>query len=166
MTRHKVGCDKRFKPERNQEPPHDFEPPAKIPKPPQHYNQRGAMLPGTSLLNSKQIANQKLLNQAAARAALQQFNQQQRAKNSSNHNMYSQMPALQFGPGGRGRGTNFGKPFVPNQRPNQPHQRQQMNFPNAGQVRRLPNAGQVGRLPGNPSVTIQVRKVFIPHQKF
>ena len=119
------------------------------------------MLPGTSLLNSKQIANQKLLNQAAARAALQQFNQQQRAKNSSNHNMYSQMPALQFGPGGRGRGTNFGKPFVPNQRPNQPHQRQQMNFPNAGQVGRLPNAGQVGRLPGNPSVTIQVRKVFI-----
>ena len=72
------------------------------------------------------------------------------------------MPALQFGPGGR-RGPNFGKPFIPQQKQgvNQPHQRQQMNFPNAGQVGRLPNAGQVGRLAGNPSVTIQVRKVFI-----
>ena len=33
LTRHKVGCDKRFRAERNQEPPHDWEPPAKIPKP-------------------------------------------------------------------------------------------------------------------------------------
>ena len=33
LTRHKVGCDKRFRPERIQEPPHDWEPPAKIPKP-------------------------------------------------------------------------------------------------------------------------------------
>ena len=33
LTRHKVGCDKRFRGERNQEPPHDWEPPAKIPKP-------------------------------------------------------------------------------------------------------------------------------------
>ena len=30
LTRHKVGCDKRFKPEMNQQPPYDFEPPAKI----------------------------------------------------------------------------------------------------------------------------------------
>ena len=27
LTRHKVGCDKRFRPERNQEPPHDWDPP-------------------------------------------------------------------------------------------------------------------------------------------
>ena len=29
LTRHKVGCDKRFRPERNQEPPHDWDPPGK-----------------------------------------------------------------------------------------------------------------------------------------
>ena len=41
LTRHKVGCDKRFRPERNLEPPHDFEPPAKVPKPPATTNMYG-----------------------------------------------------------------------------------------------------------------------------
>ena len=139
-----MGCDKRFKSEKNQEPPHDYEPPAKIPKPPQ-YAQRS--LPGTSLLNTHHMPGThrgSLLNQVAARGALHQFNQQ-RGGNQSN--LYSQMPALQFGPGAR-RGANFSKPFIPHKAGvNQHHQRQQMN---------LPTFGQVGRLAGNPSVTIQV----------
>lgn len=40
LTKHKVGCDKRFRPEKNQEPPHDWEAPAKIPKPPALPQQR------------------------------------------------------------------------------------------------------------------------------
>ena len=122
VTRHKVGCDKRYRPERNLEPPHDWEPPAKIPKPPQ-YNQ---VRPGVSVLN-RTAPN--------VRGALQQFNQQKQQPN-----LYSRMPALQFGPGGQ-RGP--ARPFFPNKMVNQ----RQMN---------LPAFGQVGRLAGNPSVTIQV----------
>merc|ERR1719219_963622 len=148
LTRHKVGCDKRFKPEKNQEPPHDWEPPAKIPKP---INYASRAMPGSSLLNTQH--QQRLLNQAA-RGALQQF-QQQKAKQpnaslqqfnqqrAKNPNLYSQMPALQFGPGGRQR-PGFSRPFIPNQKPGVPNQ--QMG---------LPQFGQVGRLAGNPSVTIQ-----------
>ena len=131
LTRHKVGCDKRFKPERNCEPPHDFEPPAKIPKPPAQYNARGGAASSVSVLNSQG----RLLNQGVVKGALQQFNQQK--------NLYSAMPTLQFGPG-RGRPANFSKPFLPNQ-------------PSAAQRQmNLPPFGQMGRLAGNPSVTIQV----------
>merc|ERR1712038_341386 len=102
-------------------------------------------MPGASLLNTQHMpgTHRGLLNQVAARGALHQFNPQ-RAGNQSN--LYSQMPALQFGPGAR-RGVNFSKPFIPHKAGvNQHHQRQQMN---------LPTFGQVGRLAGNPSVTIQ-----------
>lgn len=137
LTRHKVGCDKRFKEPKNQEPPHDWEPPAKIPKP---INYGSRVNPGASVLSRQHQQNTAILNQAA-RGALQQFNQLRQAQP---HNLYKQMPQLKFGPGG-GRGANFSKPFIPNQ-PGQVNQRQQMN---------LPQFGQVGRLAGNPSVTIQ-----------
>lgn len=67
LTRHKVGCDKRFKEPKNQEPPHDWEPPAKIPKP---INYASRVNPGASLLNRQHHQNTALLNQAA-RGALQ-----------------------------------------------------------------------------------------------
>ena len=67
MTRHKVGCDKRFKEPKNQEPPHDWEPPAKIPKP---INYASRVNPGASLLNRQHHQNTAILNQAA-RGALQ-----------------------------------------------------------------------------------------------
>ena len=67
LTRHKVGCDKRFKEPKNQEPPHDWEPPAKIPKP---INYASRVNPGASLLNRQHHQNTAILNQAA-RGALQ-----------------------------------------------------------------------------------------------
>jgi hypothetical protein len=67
LTRHKVGCDKRFKPERNQEAPHDYEPPGKIPKPPQPRAQPILATGRTSMVNQ---------SFAGVRGALQQFNQQ------------------------------------------------------------------------------------------
>lgn len=125
----KVGCDKRFKIERNQEPPHDWDPPAKIPKPP--TNSRGVA--GVSLL----AQGRHHQNLAAVRGALTQFNQQ------GGRGPYSAMPALQFGPG-RGRPPSFNKPFIPNVTRNiQPRTI-------------LPAFGQAARLAGNPSVTIQV----------
>lgn len=65
LTRHKVGCDKRFKSETNQTPERDWDPPAKIRPPPVRpgytgymnsrpgYNQglsQGMLRPGSSLL--------------------------------------------------------------------------------------------------------------------
>ena len=67
LTRHKVGCDKRFKEAKNQEPSHDWEPPAKIPKP---INYGSRVNPGASLLNRQHHQNTAILNQAA-RGALQ-----------------------------------------------------------------------------------------------
>ena len=99
LTRHKVGCDKRFRPEKNQEKPMDWEPPAKIPKPPQPITRPGvSVLPGRNL-------NQ---NFAGVRGAMQQFNQRPQ--------MYPGMPALQFGPRGpRGPGRPpMARPFIPN----------------------------------------------------
>ena len=101
LTRHKTGCDKRFRPEKNQEKPLDWEPPAKIPKPPQPITR-----PGVSVLN----AAGRGLNQnfAGVRGAMQQFNQRP--------TMYPGMPALQFGPRGpRGPGRPpMARPFIPN----------------------------------------------------
>merc|ERR1719312_1180782 len=95
LTRHKVGCDKRFRPERNMEPPHDFEPPAKVPKPvvpashgltagSSPYGNRG-MRPG----NAPHPAAAGFMANAAALNKMNMQGQQQR------------MPQLQFGPGGR-----------------------------------------------------------------
>ena len=128
LTRHKVGCDKRFRPEKNQEKPLDWEPPAKIPKPPQPPSR-----PGASVLNAQGMRN---LNQnfAGVRGALQQFNQR-----NPRPNMYSGMPALQFGPRGAGR-PPLARPFVPNRQ-----------MPQAAGFR-----NNAARLAGNPSVTIQV----------
>lgn len=140
LTRHKVGCDKRFRESRNQEPPHDWEPPAKIPKPPPQYSaQHANRASSVSILN----AQGRMMNQnfgGVVRGALQQFNQQKQQSN-----LYAGMPALQFGPGG-GRRPNFSKPFIPNARNVVNQQSRQMN---------LPAFGQAGRLAGNPSVTIQ-----------
>ena len=133
LTRHKVGCDKRFRAERNQEPPHDWDPPAKIPKPPVTHI-RGAS--GISVLNAQGRAQ----NLAAVRGALNQFNQQGLLQQGR----LSAMPALQFGPGagrGAGRPANFNRPFVPNRQ-------QQRTI--------LPAFATAQRLAGNPSVTIQV----------
>jgi len=57
-----VSCDKRFRSERNQEPPHDWEPPAKIPKPTpfnrlSRPNLLGGMGMGTSMAASIGLAN-------------------------------------------------------------------------------------------------------------
>jgi hypothetical protein len=52
LTRHRMGCDKRFKPEMNLNPDRDWEPPAKIkalpqrPGYPMNMNMRGQMVPG------------------------------------------------------------------------------------------------------------------------
>merc|ERR1711981_832512 len=132
LTRHKVGCDKRFRPERNQEPPHDWNPPAKIPKPPQSHRA------GVSVLN----AQGRQQNLAAVRGALSQFNQQGARMQGR---PYGAMPALQFGPG-RGRPpAPFQKPFIPNVG----------NRNITPQRNILPAFGQASRLAGNPSVTIQ-----------
>merc|ERR1719220_2805424 len=132
LTRHKVGCDKRFRPERNQEPPHDWDPPAKIPKPPQSHRA------GVSVLN----AQGRQQNLAAVRGALSQFMQHGARMQGR---PYGAMPALQFGPG-RGRPpAPFQKPFIPNVG----------NRNITPQRNILPAFGQASRLAGNPSVTIQ-----------
>ncbi len=55
-----MSCDKRFRSERNQEPPHDWEPPAKIPKPLNRMNRPnllGGMGMGSSMGASIGLAN-------------------------------------------------------------------------------------------------------------
>ena len=90
LTRHKVSCDKRFRNERNQEAPHDWEPPAKIPKP---QVARGRSVPGSAGL--------------MAAGMKQGMNQFQKSKYG-----VGGMPQLQFGPRGMNRpvgrqGMNF-----------------------------------------------------------
>ena len=88
LTRHKNSCDKRFKAERNQEPPMDWEPPAKIPKP--------SMLPRRpGMAGYTMGAAQQLSHMANMRQNASQFQQ--------NRGIYSGMPQLQMGPRGRGR---------------------------------------------------------------
>jgi hypothetical protein len=89
LTRHKVGCDKRFKEAKNQEPSHDWEPPAKIPKP---INYGSRVNPGASLLNRQHHQNTAILNQAA-RGALQQFNQLRQAQPQ---NLYDCTPKTSY----------------------------------------------------------------------
>ncbi|XP_039286244.1 MOG interacting and ectopic P-granules protein 1 isoform X2 [Nilaparvata lugens] len=47
LTRHLLSCAKKYRPERNQEPPLDWEPPAKIPRVPR--NRPPAMTPGSAV---------------------------------------------------------------------------------------------------------------------
>jgi len=79
LTRHKVGCDKRFKSETNQTPERDWDPPAKIRPPPVrpgytgYMNSRpggspsglgqGMLRPGSSLLpRGQQFQNNRFMN--------------------------------------------------------------------------------------------------------
>ena len=131
LTRHKVGCDKRFRPEQNQAKPLDWEPPAKIPKPPQPPGR-----PATSLLNAQgQYGRNLNQNFAGVRGAFQQLNQR-----NIRPAMYSGMPALQFGPRGAGR-PPLARPFIPNR-----------------QMQAAGIRNNAARLAGNPSVTIQVHR--------
>merc|ERR1719325_263399 len=59
LTRHKVGCDKRFKAEENQKPDRDWDPPAKIRPPP------GVRHPGSSLMpRPGNFQNNRMANSA------------------------------------------------------------------------------------------------------
>ena len=110
LTRHKVGCDKRFRPDRNQEPPHDWEPPAKIPKP-SPFSRTGRPNVGGgvssnyhSLASSLGLGNSSSANPAARMAAgLGGSNFGQQANRA-----FAGLPNLQFGPGIRGRGRPVG----------------------------------------------------------
>jgi len=81
LTRHKVGCDKRFKPEDNQKPERDWDPPAKIRPPPVrsggypgYMNFKGQQnRPGSSLM-PKQNFNANRFGQSANRGVSQQNN--------------------------------------------------------------------------------------------
>jgi hypothetical protein len=119
LTRHKTSCDKRFRQERNQEAPHDWEPPAKIPKPPvlasaamagnrrpmgmNNYGMMGqanAAAFGQSLMGMRGGAGQQ------AKPSFGQFGQMGQQQKS----IYSNMPSLQMGPRGRGRPVGAYKP--------------------------------------------------------
>ena len=118
LTRHKVGCDKRFRGDRNQEPPHDWEPPAKIPKPaPYNRGGRPNMMVGAgtnpnyhSMTGGLGIGGLTGSHQASRIAAglggSNNFGQQQQRN-------YPGMPNLQFGPRGRGRPVGTYKPGQP-----------------------------------------------------
>lgn len=117
LTRHKVGCDKRFRPDRNQEPPHDWEPPAKIPKPSQFNRTGRPNMPfgaGSnqnfhSLTGGAGLSGLAGVNQAARIAAglgVSNFGQQQ-------NRSFGGLPNLQFGPRGRGRPVGTYKPGQP-----------------------------------------------------
>lgn len=119
LTRHKVGCDKRFRGDRNQEPPHDWEPPAKIPKPaPYSRGGRPNMMVGAgtnpnyhSMTGGLGIGGLTGSHQAARIAAglsSNNFGQQQQQQRN-----YPGMPNLQFGPRGRGRPVGTYKPGQP-----------------------------------------------------
>ncbi len=117
LTRHKNGCDKRFRPEFNQGPPHDFEPPAKIPKPPlmprrpmnpmggafghHHPGAAGGPHGGQSLAQLAQMRQR-----GGGHMMGGQFGQPA----PHQRNIYSNMPSLQMGPRGRGRPVGAYKP--------------------------------------------------------
>ncbi len=132
LTRHKVGCDKRFRPERNQERPHDWEPPAKIPKPPAHA---AAMAGGH---HRRPMMSQ---NFAGVRCAMAQFNQQSR-------NVYQGMPSLQFGPRGAAAGRGGRLPLFNTRSPMTFNRNNMQGM--QGRQNLLQNLG------ANSSVTIQV----------
>ncbi|CAB4061711.1 unnamed protein product [Lepeophtheirus salmonis] len=80
LTRHKTACDKRFRPEKNLEPAFDWEPPAKIPKPPVsrtsgrvYSSFSGGPIPGSLLSSTTNV------------------------RSNINKGFYSGMPQLQLG---------------------------------------------------------------------
>jgi hypothetical protein len=112
LTRHKVGCDKRFRPDRNQEPPHDWEPPAKIAKPtPFNRTGRPNMLVGagtnpnyhplTAGLNLGAMAGVNPGARVGVGLGVNSSGQQQNRTFAS---------SLQFGARGRGRPVGTYKP--------------------------------------------------------
>ncbi|KAL1456676.1 hypothetical protein WDU94_001388 [Cyamophila willieti] len=98
LTRHLLSCAKKYRPERNQEPPLDWEPPAKIPR--VSRNRPNAMSPGNAVYHAAMSGlkqNQpgagpvgpagtpilpKMINNAAAAAAMSQafINNRQRGR--------------------------------------------------------------------------------------
>lgn len=99
LTRHKVGCDKRYRPERNMEPPHDFEPPAKVPKP-----VANPMLPRTGLrpnvIAGAAGAGLMATGMNAAQTAQTAQNRQALLAAAAAQQRVAGMPQLQFGPRG------------------------------------------------------------------
>jgi len=142
LSRHMKGCEKRYTPARNQLPPHDWEPPAKVPKPPQTIQQRhGQMMGGRPPMmgGGGRIGN-----------PLQQ------------HKMYAGMPQLQMG--GRGRGGAYGQQFGQRLPSGLSMTRPGLNAAHAAaaQIRNMQQYGQqfnqnsiLNNLTSNSSVTIQ-----------
>jgi len=78
LTRHKVGCDKRFKSETNQTPERDWDPPAKIRPPPVRPGYTGYMNPRPGLGQGMLRPGSSLLPRG------QQFQQSNRFANRNN----------------------------------------------------------------------------------
>ncbi|XP_059089680.1 MOG interacting and ectopic P-granules protein 1-like isoform X2 [Tigriopus californicus] len=87
LTRHKNSCDKRYRPEKNQDAPLDWEPPAKIPKP--------QMMRRPGMMNSPSGGFVGAGPRGFAPGAMRPM--------GGPRSGYPQMPQLQFGPRGRGR---------------------------------------------------------------
>ena len=112
LTRHKVGCDKRFRGDRNQEPPHDWEPPAKIPKPsPFNRGGRPNMMAGVgtnqnyhSMTGGIGLGGLTASHHSGVRMGAGGAFPSQRGPG------YPGMPSLQFGARGRGRPVGTYKP--------------------------------------------------------
>merc|ERR1712156_1291935 len=83
LTKHKTACDKRFRPEKNQEPPHDWEAPAKIPKPAilpqQRYQQGKNGMPNMGALTPQQQRAQQVAGRGKSGLPGPQMNLQQLA---------------------------------------------------------------------------------------
>ncbi len=105
LTRHKTSCDKRFRQERNQEAPHDWEPPAKIPKPPVIPRR-----PNYGMGGMGQGAYGQSLAQMAMRQGQNRFGNFGMGQQQGQKSIYSNMPSLQMGPRGRGRPVGAYKP--------------------------------------------------------
>ena len=146
------GCEKRYTPGRNQLPPHDWEPPAKVPKPPQMPQRHGQMMAGGRppiMGGGGRIGN-----------PLQQ------------HKMYSGMPQLQMmGGGGRGRGSPYGQQYGQRLPSGLSMTRPGLNAAHAAaaQMRNMQQYGQqfnqsnsiLSNLSSNSSVTIQARQRYL-----
>jgi hypothetical protein len=115
LTRHKVGCDKRFRGDRNQEPPHDWEPPAKIPKP-SPYNRNGRPMGGVGANPNFHSMTGGIglggltANRMAPGAA---FSPNNFGQQRSGVTYPGGMSALQFAARGRGRPVGTYKPGQP-----------------------------------------------------
>jgi hypothetical protein len=101
------GCEKRYTEARNQLPPHDWEPPAKVPKPPPlmaHQRRPGQMMGQHGGMSSQHHTQ-------AAMAAFAGNHFATGNRTNPLQQKYAGMPQLQFGPrGGRGRPVGAYKP--------------------------------------------------------